>query len=261
MSVLIRAEREHVDGGRWIEIGQGTGFFVRPSPDDLQLITNWHIVTGRDPITGTPIGSAAAPTRLVIEYWAVHDGRATHRSAMVDLYNSEGQPKWQVHAQGGRDVDVVALRVPELEEAALKPLAYEVSTLSDGQAGAFWPTSDVSIVGFPDVVVGRTRNPVWTRATIASEPDNDFDGTPSFLVDARGRGGQSGSPVIGYWKPSDTIVLRNGGVRMAHGTEQWELLGVYSGRLSATSDLGRVWKRSALREVVSNGAPDDFLRE
>lgn len=89
---------------------------------------------------------------------------------------------------------------------------------------------------------------VWTRGTIASEPALDYESKPCFLVDARGRDGQSGSPVIGYW-PSTTKHTVNGNIRIG-GDESWELLGVYSGRLTPQSDLGRIWKRSAIREIV-----------
>jgi hypothetical protein len=35
-------------------------------------------------------------------------------------------------------------------------------------------------------------------------------------------------------------------------TDAWRLLGVYSGRINEQSDLGMVWKLSAIRELVAS---------
>lgn len=40
--------------------------------------------------------------------------------------------------------------------------------------------------------------------------------------------------------------------------ESWEFFGVYSGRISSESDLGRVWRRDAVREIVEGGRFDDL---
>ena len=53
------------------------------------------------------------------------------------------------------------------------------------------------------------------------------------------------------------MLSTNGHAQMNSGPV-WQLLGVYSGRISTESDLGKVWKLSVLREVVEQGVRDSF---
>lgn len=254
MSVLIRSVRERVDGLGFGTITQGSGFFVASVgiTNQTLLITNWHVLTGRDPQTDEPLAAASRPTHVEIEYFVTTPaGSVVRMKQSAPLYDPSGDALWLVHPEWGRIVDVAALPIDVSGVTGpggpASPGLY--ATDEPQWPAVFEPTSDASIVGYPDVVVGRTNTAVWTRASIASEPDLDFDDKPLFLVDARGRPGQSGSPVIGYWKASDTKATRGGGLAVGTGTS-WELLGVYSGRITETSDLGRVWKRAAVREVV-----------
>ena len=85
---------------------------------------------------------------------------------------------------------------------------------------------------------------------IASEPEASIDDLPLMYVDARTRKGQSGSPVIAYSPgPPHPLV---GAVSMS-GNPQERFVGVYSGRINKDSDIGRVWKRRALVELIDAG--------
>ncbi len=106
----------------------------------------------------------------------------------------------------------------------------------------------VSIVGFPFGMTGGGAFGIWTRGFIASEPEVDFNDLPSFLVDARTRPGQSGSPVIAYSDGGATPTA-DGGLAF-FGRPVTNLLGVYSGRLNEHSDLGLVWKIQAVRDIL-----------
>jgi hypothetical protein len=86
------------------------------------------------------------------------------------------------------------------------------------------------------------------QGTVATEPSIDFQQLPCFLVDSRTRPGQSGSPVIAY-HAGGAVPMQGGGVGVFAGPAQ-RLLGVYSGRVSEESDLGFVWKTSAVREIL-----------
>jgi hypothetical protein len=89
---------------------------------------------------------------------------------------------------------------------------------------------------------------IWVSGAIASEPEIDFGDQPCFLIDSRTRKGQSGSPVLLYRVGS--YLGEDGGLRLGGG-EIINLIGVYSGRLNAESDLGRVWKVQAAREILT----------
>lgn len=89
---------------------------------------------------------------------------------------------------------------------------------------------------------------IWTRGFIASEPEVDLNDLPVFLIDARTRPGQSGSPVIAY-SGAGANPMADGS--LAFGGPVTNLLGVYSGRINEQSDLGRVWKAQAVRDILT----------
>ena len=71
-----------------------------------------------------------------------------------------------------------------------------------------------------------------------------------FLIDCRSRPGQSGSPVWARFRKGD-VVTHKGQDYQAKETVNY-FLGVYSGRLRGDSDLGLVWKRSCIEELVNH---------
>jgi hypothetical protein len=70
---------------------------------------------------------------------------------------------------------------------------------------------------------------------------------PLFLIDSRTRPGQSGSPVIAYSGGGAHVLEK---VVSVGGGPRERFVGVYSGRINDQSDIGRVWKRKALVEVI-----------
>lgn len=258
MSVCLRAIRQRADSGEWLVLGTGTGFVVF-SDKRSYLVTNWHVITGRDPLTDDPTGSSSAKPSY-IEADVIVESAADQRLRKVRydlrLYDDDGRARWLVHPTLGRAVDVVAFAFGPAYPARTEDFKpYDASEPAD--PAAFTPTSEVSIVGFPFDLDQRIDLPVWTRASIATEPELNFEGKPCFLVDAKARPGQSGSPVIAYWTPERTKLTQRGSIQIG-SAESWELLGVYSGRITNTSDLGRVWKREAIRAVLEGGAVDDY---
>jgi hypothetical protein len=108
----------------------------------------------------------------------------------------------------------------------------------------------LSVVGFPFGLTGGGLA-VWVRGFIASEPDLDHDDLPRFLIDSRTRPGQSGSPVV-YYQEGGTVMNSMGELHMVPGIIE-DFWGFYSGRINERSDLGFVWKRSALQEIIVGG--------
>ncbi|EJG0241771.1 serine protease, partial [Vibrio parahaemolyticus] len=80
---------------------------------------------------------------------------------------------------------------------------------------------------------------------------------PVFLIDCRTRQGQSGSPVIAFRTSGYRTIKDNRISASLSGNVAWEFLGIYSGRVNAQSDLGRVWHVSALEELL-NAAEYDY---
>jgi hypothetical protein len=116
------------------------------------------------------------------------------------------------------------------------------------------PVEDIGwpVCGFrPDTLckLGGGALPIWATGFIASEPDVDYNALPLFLIDCRSRPGQSGSPVVAY--RSGAVTTKTGAAMFA-GPPRYRLLGIYSGRINDQSDVGMVWKVSAIQELVAS---------
>ena len=262
---------------------QATAFFYGGANGRLHLVTNWHVVTGRDPNTPSQSSTGAVPLVLRCRIHRLarrdDDGKFFFRPfAPVCLnlpINSEDgeSPKWREHPEFGCIIDVVAIDVDD--EFDRNEYAFTSVSENRGLDDRYRPSvmDDAFVVGFPLGISGSWSQsgamPVFKRGSIASEPMLDFDGRPCLLIDCRSYSGMSGSPVLishnGLWKPDgkdtepgDTII---GTVR--------SFLGVYSGRLisrqpdqyEGVAEIGVVWKRSALEAVVNEGRPGTKLSE
>lgn len=239
--------------------GTATGFFMRNSNGDTFLITNRHVVTGRHWETND-LGDNVAPAALRFTVpLSVSTGAAGFWTQVaVPLGDDEGRPRWREHPKYGRRVDVVALPVPpETRDEFDRDLDF-VTYASGGSPARLNIANDVYTIGFPIGVdpINDYAYPLWTRGSIAWPPRLDWRELPAFVIDARARPGQSGSPVVFYADETMSFITPSG--ERALGPA-WGLVGVYSGRIHKESDIGIVWKRSALDEIVEAGvSPDDL---
>lgn len=242
-SLLVRVCR--ADGG---EIGTATGFLVHHG-ERRWLVTNAHVVTGLDPLTGAWL--ADRPQKLEVGFRLAgaipQTFVTTPRNAIIDLYDERGDPVWLEHPRYRESVDVVAIAIDPSQ--GVDGFAHDLSAPSPGLlVGVGRP---VHIVGFPFGLTTEHNMAVWTTGFIASEPDSDYGGLPRFLVDARTRPGQSGSPVIIY-DAAGSIALQLGGRSPVNEARQ-QLLGVYASRIHKEADIGVVWKVSVLSEIIEGG--------
>lgn len=246
MSLFLETRR----GGQ--VIGSATGFLVESSSGPV-LVTNRHVVTGRDQNDPNRLLSG---TGLVPDEVAILHERAESPGANTtewipryeDLKDDRGLPRWREHPLLGARADIVALPLTQIDEH-IRVRPYRI--LSNGVDIAYGPTDRVSVVGFPFGESAGGYLGIWSTGFIASEPAVDQFGLPVFLIDCRTRPGQSGSPVIAYrsagWIDVETQAGRT--QRLTHEPVWW-LLGVYSGRINEESDLGWVWRTSAIAELV-----------
>ena len=230
-------------------LATGTAFLAGDGERFL-LFTNKHNVTGKNIITGDLLSSnGAIPNRLVVRVQDtspdggegfVSRGYIEH---IIPLYEDEESfldPKWIEHDDD--QVDVVGL--------IYNPADIDVKRLTHSCQESWYQCdvgSKVNIIGYP---LGITTDgfPIWMSGYIASEPAINVDEKPLFYVDSRTRRGQSGSPVFYRIRVGDMISRE--GQLLAANTEQIILLGIYSGRVSEESDIGRVWKTQALRTIL-----------
>lgn len=227
------------------KLSSGTGF-VTYSPIGPVLITNRHNVTGRHQETGNPLSKTGGlPDRLMIWHNGENVGEWTPVEEM--LIDDEGSALWFEHPTFGARADFVALPLTAGHDRVrlyLYDLAPPERPLKLG------PADTVSIVGFPFGLSASGRFAIWVTGFVASEPSIHFQDLPVFLVDCRSRPGQSGSPVI-ISRSGGPFVFEDGATGLGVG-RLTQLLGIYSGRIHPDSDVGMVWHRRAVYDLVAS---------
>lgn len=244
---------------RWVCNGQdnslstATGFIVFSKKEEPYLVTNRHVVTGWNPELRKHLSKhGVGPTHIDVRH-----NRAgklgswiTVREALLD---EDGNPIWFEHPLG-EDVDVAALRLTKEDGIAgyIYGLEPPNEWMDDGSEVSLRPTQALSIIGFPFGEFTGEGMGIWVRGFIASEPDLHHKNLPRFLIDSRTRQGQSGSPVV-YTNYGLPIEDRHTGKLSWGNMIPGRLVGVYSGRINAESDLGFVWNLDAIRDTIEHG--------
>jgi len=225
-------------------IATGTGFIAN-APRGPVLITNRHNVTGRNNTTRQALSvNGTIPDEIVVLHNRLNNlGQWVGRNE--PLLNN-GTPLWIEHPTLGATVDFVALPLTQLNDVQLYPY-----TLGVGDPQIMVAPSDtISVLGFPFGIAGGGALAIWATGFMATEPDIDHNNLPTFLIDCRARPGQSGSAVIAH-RNGGSVAMENGGSAIFGGPVT-KFLGIYSGRINEQSDLGIVWKASAIRQLVDS---------
>ena len=192
-------------------ISSGTAFVVHSHTGPV-LVTNWHNVTGRNPNSGEVLScSGAVPDEIEV----VHNKASMlgeWHSCFEPLYLENLRPRWREHPELGSKADCVALPLSQLADIDLYPfdLAECEPMISVG------PAEVVSVGGFPFGLSSSGSMAIWATGFIATEPELPHDKLPLFLIDCRGRPGQSGSPVIAY-RAGGPVPMTNGLMAMSTG--------------------------------------------
>ena len=212
------------------------------SADGPVLVTNRHNFTGRNNFTGEPLQKECGiPDHAVV---TMHGpGEVHYHIDLVDHANPE-TPAWTEHPTFGAKADIVALPVKEMANIVAEPNSVSLDGWYRRGVG-----SELHVIGYPYGQIGGPF-PIWSKGFIASEPDVDIAGLPVFLIASRTRRGQSGSPVYARFLPGD-VIEQEGKLWQAKKPMN-DFVGVYSGRLRPDSDLGLVWKRSCIEELVNH---------
>lgn len=224
-----------------LNIGIGTGFVVKQK-DSYYIITNWHIVTGRNPNNNQSLSASGVVDPNKIRVWFHEENLGSWISCEINLINQDGKSLWLEHPHG-REIDVVA--IPFLLSPNIKVYDIDLS-LSDFDL-KIYPSEAVSIIGFPKGFTSAGKLPIWKTGHIASDIDIDWNGKPTFLIDATTKSGMSGSPVIAK---RVCIYQTSKGNQIGNAVR---FLGVYSGREISESgiEVGNVWKPRVITEILT----------
>jgi hypothetical protein len=228
-------------------LATGTGF-VSPSARGPVLVTNRHNVTGRHPDDNKPISkNGGVPNEIAIHH-NKKGSLGSWQEIIEPLYSDPDNEmrRWIEHPVLGAKADFVALPLTQLNDVELYP--YDLG--NPGHDIKISPSDAISVVGFPFGITAGGFYPVWTTGFVASEPIVNFDNLPIQLIDCRTRKGQSGSPVIAY--RSGGLVAMEDGSSVSFSGPVSRLIGIYSGRVNSESDIGRVWKTSAIKELIDS---------
>lgn len=203
-------------------VQQGTGFFFASTkadgtPDTVFLVTNYHVVTARSPMSKEP----GAGDRV---QFLIHEDRTNLskvRHLELPLYDAQHAPLW-VSSESTPEADVVLLPLPPAAYDGVSLFVFtEAHTHGDIKMR---PTSGATLLGYPYGFADTAHDlPVWKTGHIASEPNVDFDNHPVFLVDVSAFPGMSGSPVLAV----ENGVYENEEGQMRSG-RVLKLLGVFS---------------------------------
>ena len=162
------------------------------------------------------------------------------------LFDGGGHPLWIEHPKLGPRADIVALPLTQTDDVQF----YPHNPAEPGADIAVGPADAVSVVGFPFGIAAGGALAVWATGFMASEPEVNYESLPIFLIDCRSRPGQSGSPVIAH-RSGGAVSLTDGSTAIYTGAVH-RFLGIYSGRINTESDIGLVWKASAIAELLAS---------
>lgn len=227
-------------------LSTGTGFVVRGGSSTF-LLTNRHNVTGRRNDSGELLSKTGGVPDNVLIYHHLSGRLGAWEGRIEALFTEDGSPLWREHPLYGSRADVVALPLTNIKGVDL--YSYE---LTEEPRIAIAPGDVVSVVGFPFGMSTGGLLPIWATGFIASEPQvniNESD-LPIFYIDCRSRQGQSGSAVIAH-RSGGMVAMENGSAAVFEGPVT-RLLGIYSGRVNAESDIGIVWRTAALHGLVED---------
>lgn len=238
------------------KISTATGFFYKRK-ERLYLVSNWHVFSGRNPIDGQAMDkNASIPDRVAFPIHLKAKLGQWRDGAFFNLGNNTGKPAWFQHPKG-QDVDVAVFPITDIPDDCI---VYDAVRPDEKSNMALNVGMDVFVLGFP---LGRTKQdtlPVWKRGSVSSEPGLPVDDLPLFLVDTATRKGMSGSPV--FVRTFGSAPANDGSIIMGPGSLT-RFLGVYSGPYGADDEfaaqLGRVWHRSTLDELIDNRVQGSYV--
>ena len=236
-----------------IKLSNATCFFTKIK-DTYYLVTNWHIVSGRNADTKECLNKmGSVPNKLRVYVPKEGDNSTISYCDSfymdVELLDQDGNKLWYEMERNNRMIDVAIIPLKDIKgicttiEQAEEPFNEQVH---------FEIASEIYIIGFP---FGKQTGyiPIWKKASVASEPELDVEEMPYFFADTATKSGMSGSPVILY-KDRPAVLFSEKEKKMSRHLTKF--VGIYSGRIGANdiekgdAQLGRVWKSSVIQELL-----------
>jgi len=225
-------------------LGKATAFVIKSKTQNY-LITNWHVVSNKDPNTKKWLNPKLplVPNKIRILHNAETLGNYTIKEEnLIDKNNDTLFKEFKV---GKHIVDVVAL---PLKDTIPNVKIYPVDYTKSADSLVIMPTDRVFVLGFPKGISTAPVLPIWKSGLIASEPDFDQEGKPIIWIDILGYGGMSGAPV---YLITDKLKYKNGSSSNIIGGTETFFMGVFShGKFDIST--GALWKSSYLKSLFDS---------
>ena len=242
--------------------GSATGFFYR-NGENIFFVTNKHVVKNQ---SGGYYNLCIYPNFLML-------GDGVKSGAQLVFTSDIVRNITFFHEND--DVDVAVLWiignrgfVKELSVLTNNDQIRSICCLNDlRQTDISAEVADNAfIIGYPHGHSAEKGNlhgspkPIWKCGTIATEMSLNYDvnNLGSFLIDATGQQGNSGSPVVAYaGSGSGMFKTSDGGITMLSGGGLiYKILGIMSAILiwpssNDKSDLCFVWKKVLIDEIIN----------
>jgi len=246
-------------------VGNASGFFWQINGQPY-LVSNWHVVSGRNPFTSELNSNAFIPRRMrfyglsvstesgVVTFERIR-WTLTWGEDMVDLLAKppahEGQPLdiW------GTPIALNSVFGKDSSRTGFKGAAESTCFLNEltGPRIITNVGDECFILGYPLNNYDGIMPPIWKRGSIASETSIGVEGRPVFLVDAATTAGMSGSPII---RKATTIAVHNQDLGGLQEISSYELIGLYAGRLESPRlsavNIGYGWYRSMIDKALDH---------
>jgi hypothetical protein len=257
----IPLEQYFKDTRNETRLGQGTGFIWRAGKTNY-LVTNWHVLSGRDFFTGKNLDEEHGGRPTVLRgLFDLKTGLFDRHRLEFRINDEEDRPLWLVHRN--RKVDIAVLPVAVVRAPINDASAFSLLYPINEPANAKLRTAigmEVFILGYP-FEIELPGYPIWKRGSIASESElaslmsalgSAVRHSDYMLVDTASRPGMSGAPVIrrswsnhdvepGYIATVDIPIDR--------------FIGVYPGRAHTDgpheAQIGLVWNVSLIEEIIA----------
>lgn len=248
--VFAVSQVRHVRQGKTKENSSASGFFYNQD-SQIYFITNRHVVVDE--------GEWFYPDALQLLLHSEPFDLTKNAQFKILLYKND-EPKWFIHPEKGKGIDVVALPVTVPEDFFIKPFSDKDLIGSE----TYIPIGeDLLVIGYPLGIYDTFHNtPIIRRASIASKYLLPYGGKPYFLIDSRLHEGTSGSPVLS--KPIDfsqypLVVTSDSEIQ----TKKY-LIGIHSGALPGErednpTNLNIVYYAKLILEIIKGKKKDHIL--
>lgn len=192
-----------------IKLAVGTGVFYKKN-NKSYIITAWHNVSGRHSETLESLSTnLSVPNKIIATFsQQISQGEfngCVKMSISLPL-EKDGKPTYLIHPQGWPKVDVVAIPIDLTKEylsegSLIDGKKINISTILKNQTSLglstdivhiqdlelrykdiedysdyLYASEDIFIVGYPKGITDYTGQPIWKRATVASNPHLGWDG-------------------------------------------------------------------------------------